>query len=242
MSEVSAEPRFFAVIPAAGSGRRMGGEVPKQYLALRGRAVIAHTLERFLSHRRIAGVVVAIAAHDPWWPEVALPSARAPRVVTGGAERRDSVLAALAALAEDASASDWVLVHDAVRPCLRGEDLDRLIDDLGADEVGGLLATRVRDTMKRADAGAVVSATVDREGLWHAQTPQMFRLGALRDALAAAFARGLAVTDEAEAMELAGARPRLVEGHDDNVKITRREDLALAEQILSLRETEGGES
>ncbi|MDX1376992.1 MAG: 2-C-methyl-D-erythritol 4-phosphate cytidylyltransferase [Burkholderiales bacterium] len=235
MSEAEA-PRYWAVVPAAGSGRRLGGETPKQYLALRGRPVIAHTLERLCSHPRIAGVVVAVAPDDPWWPRLALPAGgKAPRVVTGGAERCDSVLAALEALAERGAPGDWVLVHDAVRPCLRAEDLDRLIDALGADEVGGLLAVRVKDTIKRAGSDGAVSATVDRAALWHAQTPQMFRLGALRAALAAALARGRTVTDEAEAMELAGVRPRLVEGHDDNIKITRREDMILAELVLARR-------
>ena len=214
----------------------MGGETPKQYLPLLRRPVIAHTLERLCTHPRVAGVVVAIAGDDRWWAGVAaapMPGGLTPRAVSGGAQRCHSVLAGLEALAGEAGPRDWVLVHDAVRPCLRRDDLDRLLSELGADEVGGLLGVRVKDTMKRADADGAVRATVDREGLWHAQTPQMFRLGALRAALGELVDAGRTVTDEAEAMELAGMRPRLVEGHDDNIKITRREDMALAELFLA---------
>ena len=227
--------RFWAVVPAAGIGSRMGGDIPKQYLPLLGRPIIAHTLARLCNHPRISGVVVVLAADDPWWPEIRPACARAPLVVAGGEERRDSVLSGLDALTGHASNDDWVLVHDAVRPCLRDEDIDRLIDALSADEVGGLLATPVRDTMKRAGGDNRVRETVSRASLWHAQTPQMFRLGALRDALRLSVDEGRDVTDEAQAMELTGARPRLVQGHEDNIKITRPEDLKLAEMLLSRR-------
>ena len=213
----------------------MGGEVPKQYLPLLGRAVIAHTLECLCNHPRISGVVVAIAADDRWWSQIALEFATTPMVVDGGTERRDSVLNGLAALSSHASDDDWVLVHDAVRPCLRGGDIDRLMDVLSADEVGGLLAVPVRDTMKRCSADHRVRETVSRESLWQAQTPQMFRLGELRDAIQRSVDEDRRVTDEAQAMELSGARPRLVEGHEDNIKITRPEDLTLAETFLSHR-------
>ncbi len=229
-------PRFWAVVPAAGIGLRMGGETPKQYLLLLGRPIIAHTLARLCNHPRISGVVVALAADDRWWPEMRTEYARAPLVVAGGVERRDSVLSGLDALSEHESALDWVLVHDAVRPCLRDEDIDRLIDTLSADDVGGLLATPVKDTMKRSNRDHRVRETVSRESLWHAQTPQMFRLGALRDALRLSVAEDRDVTDEAQAMELFGARPRLVQGHEENIKITRPEDLELAEMFLSRRQ------
>ena len=228
--------RFWAVVPAAGVGARMGGGVPKQYLPLLGKPIIAHTLARIGRHPRISGVVVAVAAHDQRWPEVAASLAFDPVVAPGGRERRDSVLAGLEALRGRARDSDWALVHDAVRPCLRARDMDRLMDALVDDEVGGLLAMPVRDTMKRADADGRVAETISRESLWHAQTPQMFRIGALRDALRQSVAAGTDVTDEARAMELAGARPRLVPGHEENIKITRPEDLRLAAMYLSGRE------
>ena len=230
-------PRHWAVVPAAGVGKRMGSAIPKQYLPLIGRPVIAHALATLLNHPRIAGVVVAIGAEDEWWPTVAAEFAvvKPPRVVTGGAERCHSVLNGLEALREWAAPSDWVLVHDAVRPCLAAGDLDRLLTELVDDPVGGLLAVPVRDTLKQADDAGRVVATVDRSRLWHALTPQMFRLGMLHAALRAALARGLLVTDEAAAMEAAGFAPRLVEGRADNLKITPPEDLALAEFYLTRR-------
>lgn len=229
-------PFLWAVVPAAGVGRRMGADIPKQYLRLGGRTVLEHTLTALAGPLTdigaLAGVVVAISAEDPYWSglsiELACPLLTAP----GGAERADSVLNALAALYEQAADADWVLVHDAARPCVRREDLATLIAELRDDPVGGLLAVPVRDTMKQADAEQRCAATVDRNRLWHALTPQMFRLGALRDALQTARAAGIAVTDDASAMEHAGLRPRLVEGHADNLKITRPEDLALAEFYL----------
>ncbi|TVR61379.1 MAG: 2-C-methyl-D-erythritol 4-phosphate cytidylyltransferase [Candidatus Competibacteraceae bacterium] len=230
-------PRYWAVVPAAGVGQRMGSAIPKQYLPLVGRPVIVHTLETLLRYPPLAGVVVAIGADDGWWPAMAIEidSAKLLRVVTGGVERGQSVLNGLEALREWASPDDWVLVHDAARPCLSTEDLDRLLAELDADPVGGLLAVPVRDTLKQADAAGRVTTTVDRSRLWHALTPQVFRLGLLRDALRDALARGLTVTDEAAAMEAAGFAPRLVEGRADNVKITRPEDLALAEFYLTRR-------
>lgn len=228
--------RYWAVVPAAGVGRRMAADRPKQYLPLLGRSVIEHTLERLCAHPRIAGVVVAVAEGDRWWGAVRVRGACAPIVAAGGAQRCHSVLNALRALQRRAGEDDWVLVHDAVRPCLRADDVDRLIEAVGDDADGGLLAMPVRETVKRANGDGRVGATVSRESLWRAQTPQMFPLARLREALAGAIARGELVTDEAQAMELAGARPRLVEGHEDNIKITREEDMALAELIIARRE------
>ena len=223
---------IWVVIPAAGSGKRMGVETPKQYLDLAGRSVIEHTLERFTRHAAVAGVVVSLAEHDAHWPR--LEVAYAEKIVTslGGAERVHSVLNGLAVVADRAPASTWILVHDAVRPCLRAVDLDRLLAEAARDPVGGILAVPVRDTMKRAGSDRRISATISRADLWHAQTPQMFRLAALRGALQAALADNVIVTDEAQAMERVGSMPLIVEGHPDNIKITRREDLALAERIL----------
>lgn len=227
--------RYWAVVPAAGAGRRMGAAIPKQYLPLAGQPVIARTLDILLRHPRLAGVVVVISAGDEWWPGVVAQRTddQPLLVVTGGAERGHSVLNGLDALWERAHPEDWVLVHDAARPCLRVDDLDRLLTALSDDPVGGLLAVPVRDTLKQADDAGRVATTVDRSQLWHALTPQMFRLGLLRDALREALARGLTVTDEAAAMEAAGFAPRLVEGRADNLKITRPEDLALAEFYLT---------
>lgn len=229
--------RHWAIVPAAGVGKRMGATLPKQYLPLAGRPVIAYTLDTLLHHSRIDGVVVVIGAEDEEWPEVAaeLTTDTPLRVVTGGAERCHSVLNGLEALREWAAPDDWALVHDAARPCLTATDLDRLLIELAADPVGGLLAVPVRDTLKQADPAGRVVATVDRSPLWHALTPQMFRLGLLYDAVNAALARGLLVTDEAAAIEAAGFAPRLIEGRSDNLKITRPEDLALAEFYLKRR-------
>ncbi len=226
-------PRYWGVIPAAGKGTRMGAERPKQYLELAGRAVLEYTLERLAADPRIAGIVVALGPDDADWKRLAMPAGVEVRTVTGGAERCHSVLNALELLAGHAAADDWVLVHDAARPCLRPADLSRLLDTLAGDPVGGLLALPVRDTMKRVGTGDRVDATVDRSGLWHALTPQMFRLRALREALAGAIAADVLVTDEAAAMEWAGHRPRLVAGAGDNLKITRPEDLPLAEYYLA---------
>lgn len=224
---------FWVVIPAAGVGKRMGAAVPKQYLPLAGRTVIEHTIARFLGHPGTVGITVAVGPDDGYWN--GLPPARDERVrrVDGGPERCHSVLNALDDLSERTAADAWVLVHDAARPCLRREDLDRLVARLWDDPVGGILAVPVRDTMKRADPHGRIRATEDRAGLWHALTPQMFRLGPLRGALRRALDAGVLVTDEASAMEHAGHAPMLVEGHGDNLKITRPEDLALAEFFLT---------
>lgn len=229
-------PRCWAVIPAAGIGRRMGTDVPKQYLPLRGKTVIEHSVERLSSHPGISAVVVVLSAGDRWWARLA--AAGDGRVIraTGGAERCHSVLNGLRVLSERAAPNDWVLVHDAVRPCVRAQDVARLIAAAAGHPSGALLGLPVRDTMKRADAHGDVCETVERAGLWHALTPQMFRLGALSEALEHTLARGVLVTDEAQAMELTGTRPRMVESHPDNIKITRREDLELAELYLANQE------
>jgi 2-C-methyl-D-erythritol 4-phosphate cytidylyltransferase len=229
---------LWAVVPAAGVGRRMGTDVPKQYLALRGRPVIEHALSRLLAFPRIAGVCVAIGEDDGYWAETAYACHPDVTVVVGGAERRDSVINALTALSARASPDDWVLVHDAARPCVRLADIERLVERVTAVGHGGLLGRPVHDTMKRSDATGSVLETVDRTGLWHAFTPQMFRLGPLLDGLTRAIAAGVGVTDEAGAMEWAGEPPVMVEGHADNLKITRAEDLALADYLLSRQEAD----
>lgn len=226
--------KHWAVIPAAGVGKRMKSATPKQYLPLAGKTVIEHSLNALCSHPAIAGTVVAVTETDPYWPELHAGCVGKPLLrAGGGAERCHSVLNALDALTELADDGDWVLVHDAARPCLHRDDLDRLINEAGVHEVGGILAAPVRDTMKRADVGGNIARTEDRDGLWHALTPQMFRLGELRVALRDALDSGALVTDDASAMELAGKAPLLVEGAASNIKITRPEDLALAEFYLT---------
>ena len=230
----SSDVNIWAIVPAAGSGSRMRSATPKQYLDLSGRPVIEHTLAALFAVPRITGIVVAVADGDATWPNIAgCFSGRRLEQVGGGAERCHSVLNALEALRQRAEASDWVLVHDAARPCLHHDDLDALIRGLAEDPVGGLLGVQVNDTVKRVDERGRVAGTVPREGIWRAFTPQMFRLQALHDALSRALQLGEMVTDDASAMELAGQRPKLVPGRPDNIKITRPEDLALAEYYLS---------
>jgi 2-C-methyl-D-erythritol 4-phosphate cytidylyltransferase len=214
----------------------MGTERPKQYLRIDGVTILEHVLGLLLREPLIKGVVVGLAEHDRWWPTLSV--AGHPRLIrsVGGAERSHTVLNALGRLEGVAQAQDWVLVHDAARPCLLREDLHQLIAELDDEPVGGLLAVPVQDTMKRADGEHKVVATVSRAGLWHAQTPQMFRHGLLSAALQAALRSGARVTDDAEAMEMAGHRPRLIRGHADNIKITRPEDLRRARRILAERE------
>eukprot|EP01036_Dinobryon_divergens_P023105 gene23105-31422_t len=219
-------PDFWVVIPAAGVGARMLADRPKQYLALAGRCLLEHTLDCFLDHPGLKGLVVSLAAEDPYWPTLAC--SHDPRIsrAEGGAERADSVLQGLLRLTElGATEHDWVLVHDAARPNLSRFDLDRLLTELAADPVGGLLAVPVRDTLKRASADGRVAQTVDRSQIWQAYTPQMFRFGALQRALAEALVAEVAITDEASAIEWAGQAPRLIEGRADNLKVTRPEDL-----------------
>ena len=221
--------RYWLVMPAAGIGRRFGGERPKQYAPLRGRTVIEWALAPFLADPRCAGAVVALAGADPFWAAIAPPQVLG---APGGAERSHSVRNALGALAPRAAAADWVLVHDAARPCLPGEDLERLLGRLADHPVGGLLATPAADTLKRAGADGCVVETVERSGLWRALTPQMFRYGLLCAALDAAHAAGRLPTDEAQAVEWQGERPALINASAANLKITSAADLTLAAALL----------
>lgn len=223
-----ADARFWAVIPAAGIGSRMGSELPKQYLPLGRKTVLEHTIELMAAVPAIDGITVAIADNDSWWSQQRLPSTVPVQTVAGGAERCHSVRNCLYPLAENLAADTWILVHDAARPCVRAEDIQRLMSLGAAHPVGALLGMPVRDTMKRCDASDTVTATVDRERLWHALTPQMFPLAALASAIDSALTQGVAVTDEASAMEAAGRWPLMVAGTGDNIKITRPEDLHLA--------------
>ena len=222
----TAPAMYTAIVPAAGIGSRMAADRPKQYLALAGSTVLEQTLTRLLAHAAIGDIIVATAEHDTWFTQ--LPLATHPRIqrVLGGRERADSVLNALALVN-----TDWVLVHDAARPCLHQADLDAVLT-AGRQTQGAILASRVRDTMKRGDGQGAIAKSVSRDELWHALTPQCFNTQHLRQALTDALAAGITITDEASAMEWAGFTPQLVEGRSDNIKITRPEDLGLASFFL----------
>ncbi len=228
----------WVVVPAAGTGARFGTGLPKQYQQLAGRPLIAQTLARLLLHPAIEGAMVALAADDTHWAALASDFGKLVLTCIGGVGRADSVLAALHALPETIADDTIVLVHDAARPCVRLEDIDRLFAAAQRDPVGALLATPVRDTLKHADAQARVTATEPRERFWRAQTPQAFRRGALTRALAQANADNVAITDESMAMERLGLQPLLVEGSEDNIKVTVTADLALAEFILATQRNE----
>lgn len=234
---------IWAVVPAAGIGKRMQSDKPKQYLKLIDRTVIEHTIDRLLSVDQVKGIVVSIQPGDPYWTGIRIESDKPVLVAAGGEERCHSVMSALDVLSKQPAytpETTWALVHDAVRPCVSADDIQNLIDTAAGTESGGLLAVPVRDTMKRQDDDQRVRQTVDRTGLWHALTPQLFACGQLSRALETALAEGFLVTDESSAMEHAGHRPRLVQGREDNIKITRPADLRLAELYLkSLSEKPG---
>jgi len=225
--------KIWVVIPAAGVGKRMQSNTPKQYLTLNNKTVIEHTLAVFDQHDAVSEIVVAVSAGDEYWDSLNIHLSKPLHIAKGGKERCDSVLNSLIFLSDKAADDDWVLVHDAARPCLRNDDLTLLLDTLQQHDVGGILAIPVRDTMKRSGDNNTVKETVDREGLWHALTPQMFRYDLLKKSLESALQQNNIITDESSAIELFGLHPVLVEGHADNIKITRPEDLALAEFYLS---------
>ncbi len=219
------------MIAAAGASRRYGGPVPKAWLRIGGKSLIEHALRALLRLPGIAGGVLVTAPGDRRWQRLPRP-VRAKIVTTpGGPTRAMSVLNGLQALIT-AAPEDWVLVHDAARPCLPRENLLALVAECRKDEVGGLLALPLGDTLKQADADGRSLRTLPRERLWRAQTPQMFRLGLLIRALTHALQEGFAATDEAAAIEALGLRPRLVEGSALNIKVTRPADLAFAQAAM----------
>ena len=238
---------IWVIIPAAGVGKRMQADRPKQYLSLLGKTVIEHTLDCFLQHPNITGIIIALHSNDPYWQDLPINGHKPVYTVTGGAERSDSVLNALQYLSQTLrlAANSWVMVHDAARPCLSRYDIDQLIQLVHADDpIGGILASPVKDTMKRAkvplstedatDAPALqIAQTESRENLYHALTPQMFRLHALQQAVQSALEHNIAITDDASAMEYDGLSPQLIIGDANNIKITQASDLALAEFFLS---------
>ena len=221
-------PRYFALIPAAGVGVRMGAVVPKQYLSIAGKPMLRHAADAFLASPAISHVFIVVSANDAWADDVFAPGTdRVTLLRCGGATRRDSVLNGLRAIEEQLAAHDRVLVHDAARPGLTPELIEKLIMEVGDDPVGGLLALPVTDTVKRMHGDKVT--TIPRDGLWLAQTPQMFPYAVLRRALQAK----TDVTDEASAIEAIGLVPKLVEGHVRNSKLTLPTDVALIEKFLA---------
>lgn len=227
---------IWAIVPAAGRGTRFGGGLPKQYQQVGGQPLIAHALQALLAHPAVQGAMVVLAPDDAHWPGWTSVGGKPVRTCIGGRERADSVLAGLAALPDEVRPDEFVLVHDAARPNLRQADLERLLDVGRADPVGAVLAAPVRDTLKRAGDDGGIDATEPRERLWRALTPQLFRRLQLTRALEAARDAGVAVTDESMAMERQGHRPLLVEGSEDNLKVTTAADLALVEFLLRDRE------
>ncbi len=225
--------KYFAVVPAAGVGSRMGASasMPKQYLSLLDKTVMEHTLEKLLSERRLERIVVVVGRDDSAWQ--ALPIFQNPRidVAYGGDERCHSVLNGLNKLSSTCAANDWVLVHDVARPCVLSTDIAKIMTELADDDVGGVLAIPVSDTIKKVN-GRHIDSTIDRQLLWRAQTPQMFRYAVLKAALIDGIEKQRLITDEASAVEFAGHKPKIVEGTASNLKITRTDDLPLAEYYL----------
>lgn len=228
--------KTWAVVPAAGIGSRVGGDVPKQYLKIKQRTVLEITLDKLLSLTFIQGIVVVLNAKDQWWQNLSF--AKHPRIFTteGGAERAHSVLAGLSAL-KRAGHEDWVMVHDAARPCVTLDKLKTLHQVATEHPVGAILAAPVADTLKRINADFEIENTELRRSIWQAHTPQMFRLGVLMEALSKTIESGNPLTDEAAAVESLGMKPKVVEDRRDNIKVTVREDIAWAQSILDLQAT-----
>jgi len=228
------DEKIVAIVPAAGVGKRMQAQCPKQYLTIQDKTILEHTVNKLLSHPLIAHVVIAISQGDEYFQDTQLGTQANVSVVDGGAERVDSVLAGL--LSIDASYYSWAMVHDAARPCVDDEDISALISKTHQQNCGGLLAVPVRDTMKKSYVNAAdtkVETTIDRENLWHALTPQLYRTKELIQAITSALSNNVTITDESSAIEYAGYTSLLVEGKSSNIKITRPDDLSLATFILS---------
>jgi 2-C-methyl-D-erythritol 4-phosphate cytidylyltransferase len=229
---MSDKTRYWVVIPAAGVGKRMGVDRPKQYISINNKTILEHTIDCFINREDISGIVVAISSTDEYWLELDIIKHEKIITAPGGEERYQSVFNGLQILKDKAQDEDWVLVHDAARPCLNQSAIDRLIIELRSHDVGGILAMPCRDTMKRANESNEIIETVERESLWHAQTPQMFRYKKLFSAIEKVVNENSIVTDEAMAMELEGYKPLLVQGHQENIKITHKDDLQFLEHYL----------
>ena len=224
--------RYWVVIPAAGIGKRMGSDIPKQYISVCGKTIIEHTIENFIDRNDIESICVAISKSDHYWST--LPISRNAKIITviGGTERCESVYNGLCGLKDRVDNSDWVLVHDAVRPCITKTIIDQFISVLNCHDVGGVLALPCFETMKNANKKNEIEETVDREFIWHAQTPQMFKYRKLLSAIEKTMNENITVTDEAMAMELSNYKPMLIQGHRDNIKITHISDLKHLELFL----------
>lgn len=228
--------QYTVVVPAAGVGKRMRASCPKQYLTINDKTILEHTVQRLLNHEAICHVVIALGEFDEYFPTTSLANNNNVTRVVGGKERVDSVLAGLKIL--NTEQEQWVLVHDAARPCVQHKDLTELIKYCVENNHGGILAARVRDTMKQATSTGIIDKTLDRSQMWHALTPQMYKTAELTSAIGDALAKDITITDESSAMEAFGYASGLVNGSNDNIKITQPEDLRLAEFILQQQEKE----
>lgn len=234
--------QFIIIVPAAGIGKRMLASCPKQYLTINKQTILSHTVNRLLSHKNIAKVILAISDDDDYFAQTTLADNPNIIKVSGGKERVDSVLSGLQVVND----AEWILVHDAARPCITHSDIDKLIEQCLTHNRGGILAAPVVDTMKLAIPNNTnntnetmdVSETIDRSSLWHAFTPQMFKAKALKQAIEQAQTKGLIITDESSAIESVGLPCLLVSGRRDNIKITRPEDLVLANFYLQQQQIE----
>ena len=225
--------RLWVVIPAAGIGKRMGVDIPKQYITVCDKAIIEHTVEKFTSRNDLQGILVALSNSDQHWSTLELSKNNKITTVTGGEERYKSVYNALCSLKNKAGDDDWILVHDAVRPCITTSEIDQFIADLDhLNGIGGILALPCFETMKKANTNHEIEETIDRKFIWHAQTPQMFRYKKLFLAIEKIMNENIFITDEAMAMELAGYKPVLIQGTHSNIKITDQNDLKYLESFL----------
>jgi len=225
--------RLWVVIPAAGIGKRMGVDIPKQYITVCDKAIIEHTVEKFTSRNDLQGILVALSNSDQHWSTLELSENNKITTVTGGEERYKSVYNALCSLKNKAGDDDWILVHDAVRPCITTSEIDQFIADLDhLNGIGGILALPCFETMKKANTNHEIEETIDRKFIWHAQTPQMFRYKKLFLAIEKIMNENIFITDEAMAMELAGYKPMLIQGTHSNIKITDQNDLKYLESFL----------
>jgi len=234
------KPRYWVIIPAAGIGSRMQADRPKQYLQLSDKTVIEHTLNNLLKYPCFNALYVGLSSSDPYWKTLPLSQNENIHTYEGGNERVDTVLNGLRALADKAQPDDWVLVHDVARPCISLKDIEVLVTQLEDHPVGGILGVPVTDTVKKVEGGQVgggqIVETIDRSTLWRAYTPQMFRYQTLLSALEKGLNKGLAITDEASAIEAEGLTPEMVKGSVNNIKITQPGDIELAEFYLSKQE------
>ena len=234
MSAVS----YWAIVPAAGSGQRFGAELAKQFHSIGDKLVADHTLGRLLTISKLQKILVPCNPGAESWAQVSALKDQRVELLAGGAERFHSVLNGLRALANIAGSDDWVLVHDMARPCVTSADINKLIEQLDGHAVGGILATPISDTLKKVTAGNTITETLDRSDYRGAQTPQMFRYGLLVRALETMLEKQQVPTDEASAIEYIGEQAMIVEGRRDNIKITHREDLVIAQAIMGYQESE----